>query len=212
MSELILYGSGTMRTHRTLWLAEEMGLDYIHHPAEARNGDTHTPEFLALNPRHKVPVMAHGDFVLTESSAILNYMAATFDAPEDFFVPATPQEVARQAEWMFFTMSELDANGLYSMRRHGDLKHLYGDSPIAVESGRKYFLHQVERMEEAIRAAPNLMGEKFGTADILFASCLDWAVHYDIELPAWLDEIRLRHKARPAHARAAERNYERGSI
>ena len=51
---LVLWGAGTMRTHRTLWLAEELGLDYEHRPIGPRTGETKTEEFLAINPRHKI--------------------------------------------------------------------------------------------------------------------------------------------------------------
>ena len=66
-----LWGAGTARTHRTLWMAHELGLDFRHVPIGPRTGETKEPAFLALNPRHKVPVLRHGDLVLTESAAIL---------------------------------------------------------------------------------------------------------------------------------------------
>ena len=205
--ELILWGAGTMRTHRTLWMAEELGLTYRHKPIRARTGETKEPGYLRINPRHKVPAMEHGDVVLTESAAILGYLSETFPSPE-VMVPATALERARLAEWQYFTMSELDANGLYSMRRHGALKHLYGDSPIAVASGREYFLYQLDQMEAHLRAAtPFLMDARFSSADILFASCLDWAVAYDIALPDYLEAYRIRMAERPAYQRAHARNY-----
>lgn len=205
--DLILWGAGTMRTHRTLWMAEELGLTYRHNPIRARTGETQEPEYLRINPRHKVPAMEHGDVVLTESAAILGYLAETFPSPE-VMVPATALERARLAEWQYFTMSELDANGLYSMRRHGALKDLYGDSPVAVDSGRAYFLHQLDQMEAHLRAAtPFLMGDRFSSADILFVSCLDWAVAYEIPLPEYLEAYRIRMAERPAYLRAHARNY-----
>ncbi|MEM7210998.1 MAG: glutathione S-transferase family protein [Pseudomonadota bacterium] len=205
--DLSFWGAGTMRTLRTLWMAEELGLAYRHHPIQARTGETKEPGFLRINPRHKVPAMVHGDVVLTESAAILGYLIDTFPT-SGVMVPETTLERARLAEWQFFTMSELDANGLYSMRRHGPLKDLYGDSPIAVASGRSYFLHQLDQMEERLRSAtPFLMGDRFSSADILFSTCLDWAVAYDIALPDYLDDYRSRMMARPAYQRAHATNY-----
>ena len=205
--ELVLWGAGTMRTHRTLWMAEELGLTYVHRPIQARTGETMEPDYLAINPRHKVPSMVLGSVVLTESSAILGYLSETFPKAH-VMVPETAIERARMAEWQYFIMSELDANGLYSMRRHGPLKAIYGDSPVAVESGRAYFLHQVAQMEEKLRAArPFLMGDRFSSADILFTSCLDWAVAYRIELPGYLEDYRVRLGERPAYRRAHDANY-----
>lgn len=205
---VVLYGVGTMRTHRTLWLARELGIGYAHRPVHPRTGETHEPEFLALNPRHKVPVLVHGELVLSESAAILNYLTEAFPVPEHFFVPADAVGRARLWEWCFFTMSELDANGLYTMRRHGDLKEFYGDSPVAVEAGRDYFLHQLETMEGRIRGAGDfLMGGRISIADILFASCLDWARAYDIPLPEYLIAYGDRMRARPAYQAAYKENY-----
>lgn len=205
---LTLYGSGTMRTHRPLWLAHEMGLEFAHVPVGPRTGQTKEPEFLALNPRHKVPVLVHDDLVLTESTAIMTYLTEAFPVPDHVYLPDGPVARARQQEWCFFIMSELDANGLYTMRRHGDLKDIYGDAPVAVDGGRDYFLHQIDRMEEPLRtAAPFLMGEKLSVADILLCSCLDWADRYQIAMPGYLMDYRDRLADRPAYKAASVQNY-----
>ena len=120
---LVLWGAGTMRTHRTLWLAEELGLDYEHRPIGPRTGETKTDEFLAINPRHKIPAMVHGDVRLTESAAIMTYMTETFPVPDQFYVPDDALGRARLLEWCFFSMSELDANAIYSIRRGNVAAH-----------------------------------------------------------------------------------------
>ena len=205
----VLWGIGTMRTHRPHWLARELGIDYELRPIQPRTGETREPAYLKINPRHKVPAMVHGDVVLTESAAILNYLSETFPVPEWFFVPSTALERARLLEWNFFIMSELDANGLYSMRRHGDLKALYGDAPVAVEAGRDYFLHQLETMDEALRRATDgfLMGHRFIIADVLFMSILDWARWYKIDLPAYLLDWQHEIGRRPAYIDTFADNY-----
>jgi glutathione S-transferase len=205
---VVLWGAGTMRTHRTLWLARELGIDYEHRPIQPRTGETKTSEFLQLNPRHKVPVMTHGDLVLTESAAILNYLSEAFPVPDHFYVPADAVGRARLLEWCFFGMSELDANSLYTMRRHGDLKALYGDAPVAVSSAQDYFLHQIDAMKERLKSAGEfLMGARISIADILFVSCLDWARWYDIPLPDYLMAYQQRLGARPAYLQAFAENY-----
>lgn len=206
-TSLTLYGSGTARTLRTLWLAHEMGLNFRHVPVGPRNGDTKTPEFLALSPRHKVPVLQYGDLVLTESAAIMVFLTETFPAPDHIFVGDGPVERARHLEWCFFIMSELDANGLYTMRRHGDLKAIYGDAPVAVKGGGAYFLYQLDRMGDRLRAAaPFLMGERLSPADVLFATCLDWALKYELKLPEYLMAYHELTTTRPAYLKAREQN------
>ncbi len=207
-NKVVLWGVGTMRTHRTLWLAEEMGIDYEVRPIGPRTGETKTPEFLAINPRHKVPTMVHGDIRLTESAAILNYLTESFPTPEHICVPGDALERARLLEWCFFVMCELDAIALYTVRRHGDLVDVYGASPIAVRAAIDYFNHQLVRMEErVVRAGAFLMGEKISIADILFMSCLDCAQRYEIAPPDYLRDYRTRMRARPAYAATYPLNY-----
>jgi glutathione S-transferase len=52
------------------WLLREYGLDYECHRIGPRTGETQKPDYLAINPRGKVPAMRHGDLILTESAAI----------------------------------------------------------------------------------------------------------------------------------------------
>ena len=206
--KVILWGIGTMRTHRPQWLARELGIDYELKPIQPRTGETRTPEYLALNPRHKVPLLCHGELVLSESAAILSYLTEAFEVPGEFYLPADRVARAKLGEWCFFIISELDANGLYTMRRHGDLKAIYGDAPVAVDAGRDYFLHQLETMEGRIRGAGDyLMGARISIADILMVSCLDWARLYRISLPDYLLAYQRKLGSRPAYIQSFKENY-----
>ena len=94
-----LWGVGTVRTHRALWLARELGIAYELKRIGSRTGETRTPEFLALNPRHKIPVLTHGGLVLTESAAILTYLTEAFPVPDHFHVPTDAAGRARLLVW-----------------------------------------------------------------------------------------------------------------
>jgi glutathione S-transferase len=85
--DLRLFGVGTSRTMRAHWMLLELGLDYESLPIRSRSGETLTDEFMRLNPRHKIPVLQHGQFVLSESAAIIQYLIETFADPKDFYVP-----------------------------------------------------------------------------------------------------------------------------
>ena len=61
-------------------------------------GETHTDEFLALNPNARIPVLiSDDDFTLWESNAILNYLAEG-----STFLPSNPRDRARVLQWQFF--------------------------------------------------------------------------------------------------------------
>ena len=145
-NDLRVWGIGTARTMRAHWMLAEMDIDYDLRPIGPRTGETMTEEYLRLNPRHKVPVIEHGPFVLAESAAIVNYLSETFPAPEGFYVPRETTRRAALNEWCFFVMTELDAHPLYLIRRHLQLSHIYGEAPRAVESAREYFCEQIDGM------------------------------------------------------------------
>src|SRR5437762_1719854 len=114
--DLVLWGMGTVRNLRVHWMLAEMGLPYEFHAVHPRSGQTYDPEFLKINPRHKVPVIKHGDLVVTESAAIITYLSEAFEAPETFYVPRDARSRAKLNEWSYFIMTEFDAHTLYVIR------------------------------------------------------------------------------------------------
>ena len=62
-------------------------------------GDTRTPEFVKINPRMRVPVIMDGDFILTESVAIMRYLAREKEV-EDHWYPGDSKAQARVDEYM----------------------------------------------------------------------------------------------------------------
>lgn len=179
---LTVWGIGSSRTMRVHWLLRELGVAYEFKAVQPRSAETRTADFLKLNPRHKIPVLQHGSLVLTESAAILHYLAERFPR-EAIYLPDSPATRAQLQEWCFFVMSELDA-ALYIVRRHDALSATYGDAPAAVAAAREYFVHNLEAMSGSIEAGGDyLFGAQLSVADILLMTCLDWARYCGIALP-----------------------------
>ncbi len=200
---LTLWGMGTVRQLRPHWMLAELGLDYEYFPVHPRSGETTKPEFLKINPRHKVPVLRHGDFILTESAAILHYLAEAFEAPDSLYLPQDPAGRARVNEWNYFIMSEIDGHALYVIRRHDDLKALYGDAPKAVEAARAYFADQFNAMAPRVGAAGRyLLGDRLSVADILLVTTIDWAIDYRLALPPNVLDYHAFVTRRPAYRSA----------
>src|SRR5215472_5067764 len=78
LMSLKIYGVARTRAFRALWIAEELGLSYEHVPIEIGEAGARKPEFLALNPNGRLPLIVDGDFVLTESLAITLYLAKKY--------------------------------------------------------------------------------------------------------------------------------------
>jgi glutathione S-transferase len=140
----ILWGAGTPRTMRAHWILHELGLSYERRPFGPRTGETQTVEFTKLNPRQKIPVLQDGDFTLAESAAIVTYLVDTYGTSQDLVPqPAGTRERALYYQWCFYIMTELDAHTLYIIRKHSDLKEIFGEAPNALRAAREGFLKQV---------------------------------------------------------------------
>ena len=57
---LELWGAGTARTLRPIWMAEELGLPYELYPIGPRTGETQTEDYTSLNPKQKIPLLRYG--------------------------------------------------------------------------------------------------------------------------------------------------------
>ncbi len=83
-------------------MAAILGIKLDIRPVDFHPGAEHRgPELLALNPAGSIPILEDGDLVLTESSAILAYLAAK-RAPE-WLGTSTPEETARVQQWLSFS-------------------------------------------------------------------------------------------------------------
>jgi glutathione S-transferase len=204
---LTLWGVSTGRTLRALWALHELGLDYILHPIQPRTGETQTPEFARINPRQKIPVLQDGDFTIAESPAIVAYLSETYGTADNLLVPRDPRQRAQWLEWCFHIAMELDATSLYVMRRHRDLKHIYGEAPTAVDSASKYFQTQLGHVVHALSDGRQyLVGERFTSADMLLTTCLVWAINYGVPVPALCTDYAGRIAQRPAYQVALRAN------
>jgi glutathione S-transferase len=80
MSLVLYYGSGSPYAWRAQLALEHKALPYELKVLSFSAGDTRKPEFLALNPRHRVPVLVDGDCALYESNAIVEYLDEAYPA------------------------------------------------------------------------------------------------------------------------------------
>ena len=203
---LEIWGAGTARTLRPIWMAEELGLEYKLFPIGPRTGETQTKEFTKLNTKQKIPLLKHDDFILSESVAICRYLRRISNS-KNIFSPQDDKTMALEDEWCNFIYGELDETSLYVMRRHFDLKDIYGDSPKVVESCRNYFEKYIAIIENILSYQDTLFGYDFGLADILLTTCLDWAEAYEFKLPLNVSRYHESTRNREAYKIAFDINY-----
>lgn len=199
-ASLVLWGVGTSRTLRPHWAMHELGLSYACRPILPRTGETQTPEYTQLNPRQKVPLLQDAGFTIGESAAIVAYLSTRYGSAAASLVPDDVEDHARWLEWCFFICTELDSTSLYVMRRHRDLKAIYGDAPDVVKSAGEYFTKQMVHVERALADGREfLVGPQFTSADLLLTTCLTWAVDYGVGIPASVEPYLAGITSRPAY-------------
>ena len=206
MSGITIWGGGTPRSFRPVWVAEELGLEFEHKPIGPRTGETKTEEYTGLNPKQKIPYLQDGEFGMSESVAICRYLIDQYNQGQ-FFEPTDPICRARQEEWVCHIYGEIDETSLYVMRRHRDLHEVYGEAPATVESSKAYAERHFAIVAEYMQNKNYMVEESFGLADVILMSCLDWAGFYGVSVQDNLLAFKERVAQRPAYLSAYAKNY-----
>ncbi len=207
VGQMEVWGVGTTRTLRVHWMLHELGLSYETRRIESRTGETTTDDYLALNPKHKIPTLVHDGFAVSESFAIMRYLRRLSDTlPVDAY-QRTAQGQAVFDEWASFLLMELDATSLYVVRRHGGLPEIYGEAPAAVTSSITYFEDMFAAAAPRIPDEGFAWGSTFSEIDILLAIATDWGDMVKAEVPEAAARHRDRMHARPAYQSARGHNF-----
>lgn len=193
--QLLLYTNPMSRGRTARWMLEEVGVPYraeiLGYGAPMR-----TPAFLALNPMGKVPVLVHGDTVVTEGAAICAYLAQAF--PEAGLSPE-PAERGAFFRWLFFAAGPVEA--AVTDRSMGR------DIPpdLRARSGYGSFEAVVDTLEKAVSAAPYIAGSRFTAADVYVGAQIGWGMMFGTlpTRPAF-EDYWGRLRSRPALLRAGE--------
>jgi glutathione S-transferase len=113
MSLTLYYGSGSPFAWRAQLALEHKALAYELKVLSFSAGDTRKPEFVALNPRHQVPVLVDGDFVLYESNAIVEYVDEAYPGrgaplfPGDAKARALVRRLIEEVDNYYYRANEL---------------------------------------------------------------------------------------------------------
>ena len=110
---LKLYGGSRSRASIVQWYLEEIGVEYEFVLLDMEKQAHRQPDFLALNPMGKVPLIVDGDFKLWESGAILLYLAEKYDKHN-----YSLEERSILNQWILFANSTL-ATGLFLETNRG---------------------------------------------------------------------------------------------
>jgi glutathione S-transferase len=178
------------RAFKVLALADHLGLDFELKPLDLRSGDHMRPEFVALNPNKKMPVLEDDGFVLWESNAILQYLAAK--QPDSGLLPADPRSRADVNRWQFWESAHWDpACGMLCWERL--VKRLFGQGgpdPSEVEKGEQSFNRFAEVLNGQLKGRRFVTGQQLTVADFSIGAWLNLAEAAQYPLAAYPEITR----------------------
>ena len=195
MASLRIYGIARTRAFRALWVAKELGVDYEHLPIEIGDDGAKSPEFLAINPNGRLPVIVDGDFVLFESLAITLYLAKKHSSGKLY--PATLEGEARAWQWSLWAVTEVD-RGVNIWSLHAVRLPPQERNTALREEALRVIASPFKVLDAAVAKQPYLLGNDFTIADLNVAAVISRVV--DMDLSAWphLKDWLTRCLDRPA--------------
>jgi len=199
-----LYGFGPTRSRRALWGLKELDADFEFVPVNLLAGDHRHPDFRRLNPAGKVPVLLDGDLVLTESAAIVMYLADKYR--DKGLLPADLRERAQAYRWIMFAVTELE-QPLWRISRHTFLYPEAKRLPQDIILAREEFVAMAAILDCHMQEREFIVGDSMTIADCVTAYLIDWANEQHLiddcpQLRAYLERIYARPKAPPRIAEA----------
>lgn len=200
---IILHGRGQSRSFRVLWALEEANLPFQYH--EIKNGSAEvsgslSKEYLSLNPQGKVPTFIDDGLVLTESGAILNYIA-TKSPGSDLIPEQDPKKRALYDQVCFFVLSDLE-QPLWTNGKHRIFLPEEQQVSEVIPTTHWEFKKSLQALEPHMEGKKYALGDTFTMADILIAQTLNWAIRFKFDLPETFQSYRDRMYERSACKKA----------
>jgi len=201
---ITLYTGPTPNGRKVSIALEEMGLAYEARYVDILAGDQHTPEFLALNPNNKFPVIVDqdgpggGPLTLWESGAILWYLAEKTGE----FLPETGPDRHLCHQWLMFQMASVGP-------MFGQFAHFFfyakDKHPYALERYGQEMARLLAVMDAHLDGREWFVGRRYTIADMAVLPWVEGAVDNPAmpprpHLKAWV----ARMKARPAVQRGLD--------
>lgn len=190
-----LYHCHDARSFRDLWALEEMGLAYRLHllPFPPR---IHQPEYLTQNPLGTIPLFLEDDVRMTESSAILQYLAARH-GPTPLAVGVDEPDYGLWLDWLYRGEATLTFPQTIVFR-YTELEPEERRLKQAVDDYAQWFLSRLRHLTRALADREWLCAGRFTMADIsvgyalLFARNLGLDRKFSPEIQAYWQRLAAR--------------------
>jgi glutathione S-transferase len=181
---------------------EELGVPCEKIQLDLRNGETHTPEFLKLNPNGKVPLVVHDGTPIWESAAITMYLGEMFGVEKNLY-PAPGPKRGEAMKWITWAHVTLGDAVYHWLRNTSEWVPAEQHNAKAAEVGQASVQDCLRILNEALDGKQFLLGA-YTVVDTHLNSFTDWLRFMKMDLSAFthLNAWSKRCAARPAYAKA----------
>ncbi|TCV84076.1 glutathione S-transferase family protein [Sulfurirhabdus autotrophica] len=158
-----LYGHPYSNAARRVQMfCEECKIPYTYQMVDLMKGEQYAPEYLALNPNGKVPVIEDDDFVLWESNTIMRYLADKHKA--ESWYPRDAKSRSQVDQWLDWSQTRLGPEAGKIMFN----THFAGENgnKQAIEDGKKWLQKILPVMNALLSKQTYLCGEAITLADL----------------------------------------------
>lgn len=203
-----LHGFFTQNTMKTLYVLEELGVDYEFCYVDLVSGANRTEEFRKMNPVCKVPVLEHDGKYLFEGGPICRYVASTEKSP---LFPADKLQRARVDQWMtFFTCHP--GRWLIEMYFEQVIKPRLGMGEAnaeACEKAAKFAHQQLGMLDDWLSNTQWLANDTLSIADMFALAyveqvhAIDFSLDEHPRVKAWFERLEGRESTARARTQVA---------
>lgn len=192
---LKVYGAANTRSLRVVWALEELGLDYQYQAIDLAAGMAQHEDFLAINPAGKLPALEDDGVVLTESAAIVNYLADKY-SDNQFSPKAGTAARGKYDQWCYFVMTELE-QPLWTIGKHKFAIPKEHRVSGVLNTAAWEFQRAANLLSMGLGEQDYILGDEFSMADILVFQTLIWALAFkqpveQSNLQAYIERVQQR--------------------
>ncbi|MCA9400989.1 MAG: glutathione S-transferase family protein [Candidatus Omnitrophica bacterium] len=176
--------------NKVRFTANAIGIDYEYIQVKIREGEHRTPEFLAMNPVGKIPVLDDNGFIVFESGAICKYLVIKH---ESSLYPQDLKQRTRVEQWTDF--STLHINTAMSKVIFNRVFYQFAKvekDERSLQDGINFLKRFLPVVEGQLEENTYLVNDQLSLADLTLLSALDPAEIAEVDLSQYQNLTRWR--------------------
>jgi glutathione S-transferase len=172
---------------------EEAGVAYELAVISTRDGDQRRPDYLALNPKGRVPALVTDRGVLTENPAILAWIAQAY--PKAGLAPTDPWDFAQAQAFNSYLCATVHVAHAHKHRgyRWADTQAAFDDMTRKVPETEAACFRLIE---DEMLAGPYVLGDRFSICDAYLFTLADWLEDDGVDPRQFAKVYNLRERVR----------------